>query len=199
MRVHLAISQAIQKDDPGVTVSSSGVQPNVRSSSGKRYFTKIGWPDDNEQFIGEAESLKAMHLAAPGLVPRVIECTTIDENTKESPNDVGRPYFVSEYKDLESLTDESARKLGKRLASELHDYKSTKGFGFHVPTFCGATRQGNGWYETWERCFDALIGGLLITLEKRGRYSNLCKKGNKFVKGESLRYCDQQLPLYGSD
>ncbi len=180
MYVHRAIVQAIEKDDPGATVTHSLAKPNVRSSSGKGYFSKIGTSRDTEQYVGEAESLKAMHIAAPGLAPRVLACATIDADTKELPNDVGRPYFVSEYKDLGSLTDASARVLGRRLASELHEYKSTHGFGFYVPTYCGATRLENGWYETWEQCFDALIGGLLTRLEKRGgSYSGLCKKGHQ--------------------
>lgn len=180
MRIHRAIVQAIQKDDPGVTLTRTSARPNVRSTSGREYFTKIGNPSDTEQYVGEAESLRAMHIAAPGLVPRLIACATIDEETKELPNDIGRPFFVSEYKNLGSFTDTSARVLGKRLALELHAYKSTQGFGFHVPTYCGATRLANGWHETWEQCFDALIGGLLTTLERRGgRYSVLCKKGHQ--------------------
>ncbi|KAJ3481729.1 hypothetical protein NLI96_g7469 [Meripilus lineatus] len=92
MPVHLAILRAIRKEEPGATVSSSG-QSSVESSSGRNYFTKVGSPSDTEQYFGEAESLKAMHIAAPGLAPRVLACATIDEDTQESPNDVGRPYF----------------------------------------------------------------------------------------------------------
>lgn len=178
MPVHLAILRAIRKEEPGATVSSSG-QSSVESSSGRNYFTKVGSPSDTEQYFGEAESLKAMHIAAPGLAPRVLACATIDEDTQESPNDVGRPYFVSEYKNMGSLTDASAKVLARRLASEMHEYKSTQGFGFGVPTYCGATRLENGWSDTWEECFDKLILGLLTTLERRGRYTTLCRKGQE--------------------
>lgn len=174
-------------------MTSSSGQPSVKSSSGKAYFTKIGSPSDAEQYIGEAESLKAMHMAAPGLAPRVLACATIDKDTKESPPDVGRPYFVSEYKDMGSLTDASAKVLARRLASEMHEYRSTQGFGFHVPTYCGETRLENGWFETWEECFDTLIAGLLTTLEKRGRYSTLCKKGQQVRERYAIRAPCQQF------
>lgn len=175
--IHRAIAQAIQGDEPGVTLTASTGQPNVTSSTGKQYYTKIGSTNELEQYIGEAESLKAMYLAAPGLVPQVIGGGIIDQSNAESPSDVGRPYFVSEYKDLGSLTDSAAKTLGKRLATELHAYKGMEGFGFHVPTFCGRTRQANGHYPSWEECYSALIGGLLDQLKGKGRYSELCSKG----------------------
>lgn len=167
MHVHPSILKAIQSDEPGVTVTYSTGKPAVKSSTGKGYFTKIGSPAEVDQYIGEAEALKAMHTAAPGLAPRLIGCGIIDENNAENPNEVGKPFFVSEYKIMGQLTDASAKILGKRLATELHEFKSLEGFGFAVPTFCGATRQDNGWFGSWESCFDALIGGLLDKLPNR--------------------------------
>lgn len=175
--VHRAIAQAIQKDDPEASLTSHSGQPNVKTSSGKGYFTKIGSTSEVEQYIGEAESLEAMDLAAPGLVPKVIGSGIIDQSNAESPSDVGKPFLVTEYKDLGSLTDSAAKALGKRLATELHAHKGMKGFGFHVPTFCGRTRQANGHYTSWEECYSALIGSLLDQLKGKGRYSELCSKG----------------------
>ena len=86
---------------------------------------------------------------------------------------------MSEYKNIGSLTDASAEKLAKRLATEMHNYKSMMGFGFAVPTFCGRTKQDNGWYDSWEQCYDALIGGLLSKLESSGGYDELCSKGEQ--------------------
>ncbi|KAK7695167.1 hypothetical protein QCA50_002357 [Cerrena zonata] len=180
--VHRVIVQAIQRDDPEANITTSSGQPNVKTSSGKGYYTKIGSSSEVEQYIGEAESLKAMDIAAPGLVPKVIESGIIDQSNAESPSDVGRPYFVSEYKELGPLTDSSAKTLGKRLATELHAYKGMEGFGFHVPTFCGNTKQANGHYSTWEQCFSALIGGLLHQLKGKSRYSELCSKGELVQK-----------------
>ncbi|KZT02459.1 fructosamine kinase PKL/CAK/FruK [Laetiporus sulphureus 93-53] len=179
--VHRVFVQAIQKEEPGVTVTSSSFPP-IQSSSGTGYIGKIGSTSEKEQYVGEAESLKAIHIAVPGLAPRLIVCGTLDEETAEADSEIGRPYFLSEYKDMGSLTDSAAKVLGKRLATEMHAYKSTNGFGFHVPTFCGATRQQNGWYDSWEECYDRLIGSLLDTLEKRGGYESLCKQGKEVRK-----------------
>ena len=164
----------------------SGDLPQVTSSSGKTYFAKAGSPREREQYVGEAESLRAMALAAPSLVPSLLAFGFVDENGEEIDRDgdgegEGSPFFVSEYKHLTSLTERSGAILGRRLATEMHRYTSpaANGYGFEVPTFCGATRLRNSWYETWERCFDALIGDLLSTLEARGGYSNLYGKGQE--------------------
>jgi protein-ribulosamine 3-kinase len=157
--------QHLQKLEPDAQFTGS--LPVIQSSTGKRYFAKIGSPEDKDQYIGEAESLKLMYMAAPGLSPRVL-----------AHGDAGGlPYFLSEYKDFGHLNDKAAAILGRRMAEELHMYKSTEGFGFRVPTYCGATRQENGWFETWEDCFSALIGGLLDKLE--GRFAELRAKGEE--------------------
>jgi len=127
--------------------------------------------------VGEAESLKAMASAAPGLVPSLLALGLVDENGKETEGSEGRPFFISEYKEITPLTERAGAILGRRLAMEMHTYMSAKGFGFDVPTFCGATRLRNGWYGSWEQCFDTLIGDLLSTLAGRGGYSELCLKG----------------------
>ncbi|KAI0296245.1 fructosamine kinase PKL/CAK/FruK [Russula brevipes] len=190
--------------EPGAQFS--GGLPQILSSSGKKYYAKTGSPREKEQYVGEAESLRAMTLASPGLAPSLLAFGFVDEDGEEidssdsgSNSELGRPFFISEYKDMSPLTERSAAILGKRLATEMHGYASRPssgtepesetdelrsglagelyGFGFGVPTFCGATRLRNGWYETWEQCFDVLIGDLLSTLEARGGYSELCRKG----------------------
>ncbi|KAI0719953.1 fructosamine kinase PKL/CAK/FruK [Cerioporus squamosus] len=176
---HRVFTRILERELPGVTLQEGS---SLRTSDGKRYFAKLGSASDRDQFIGEAESLKAMHLAAPGLVPKLIDCGIIDENSKERDSDVGRPFFLSEYKDIGSLSSTAAKVLGKRIATELHAYKSTNGFGFHVPTYCGATRQDNGWFETWPECFDALIGGLVDKLQARGPYESLCEQAAQVRK-----------------
>lgn len=179
MQVHPVLARAIKRHEDDGNIEFRTSEPFVRSSNGKAYFTKIGSTSEQEQFVGEAEALKAMHTAAPGLAPKLIECGVIDQETAEYERDVGRPYFVSEYKNMGPLTDTSAKKLAQRLAEEMHQYKSTNGFGFAVPTFCGRTKQDNGWHNSWEECYDALIGGLLAKLEASGGYAELCKKGEQ--------------------
>jgi len=178
------ILRQLEQIEPGAQFIGS--LPQVSSSSGKTYFAKVGSPKEKEQYIGEAESLRAMALAAPGLVPSLLAFGSVDENGEETDGGAsgsdGRPFFISEYKDMSPLTERSGAILGRRLATEMHNYTSPNhdgqgGFGFAVPTFCGATRLRNGWYETWERCFDVLVGDLLSTLEARGGYTELCRRG----------------------
>ena len=164
--------------------------PRLRSSSGANYYAKIGTASENAQYVAEVESLKALDIAAPGLVPKVLASGFFTQDDQESKPGAGRPYFLSEYKDLRSLSPASATVLGRRLAEEVHSYKGTNGFGFHVPTFCGPTRMDNGWYSSWEKCYDALIAGLLSHL-KSSRYSTLRAKGEqvrqRYVHDTKLR------------
>ncbi|TFK77323.1 fructosamine kinase, partial [Pluteus cervinus] len=148
----------------------SGKLPKISSSSGRRYFAKIGNPSEAEQYTGEVESLKAIAAAAPGLAPQVLAFGV---------GETGKPHFASEYKDLRSLSssEKAATVLAQRLATGLHAYQSGEGFGFHVPTYCGTTRLKNGWYSRWDECFSALIGELLDKLGSR--YSGLKKNGEE--------------------
>lgn len=169
------ILKELKRLEPGAQFS--GVLPQVSSSSGKSYYAKAGSSKEREHYVGEAEALKAMALAAPGLAPSLLALKFVNERGEETENSGAIPVFISEYKDITTLTERSGAILGKRLAEELHSCTSSKGYGFEVPTFCGATRLRNGWYETWERCFDTLIGDLLSTLSARGGHSDLCRKG----------------------
>lgn len=157
-----------QQLDPDASFKLS--PPKIISSSGATYYAKLGSPAEQDQYNAEVIALNAIHYAAPGLAPRVL-LSGIVEDTKE-------PYMISEYKDLSTLTAASAAQLGKRLATELHQHTSAEGFGFSVPTFCGPTRQRNGWFETWRECFDSLIGDLLEALRKRG-YDEVWEKGER--------------------
>ncbi|KAF9076019.1 fructosamine kinase [Rhodocollybia butyracea] len=145
----------------------------VQSSNGNVYFVKLGSSSEAEQYTGEAESLRKINFGAPGLAPNVFASGTFED---------GKPYFISEYKDIGYLTDKGAAVLGKRLATELHAYKSESGFGFQVPTYCGATRMKNGWYDSWEKCYSEMIGDLLERLKKKGKYQELCTKGESVRK-----------------
>lgn len=151
--------------------------PVIESSLGRKYYAKVGSLSEREQFVGEAESLRAIHNAAPGLAPQVFAAVNPDDSTAASE----RPYFLSEYRDITSLASnpKAGEELGRRLAAELHAHKSTEGFGFHVPTFCGATRQENGWHQSWEECYSAMIGSLLTKLRDKGKFSELCTKGDQ--------------------
>jgi protein-ribulosamine 3-kinase len=165
-----------------------GSLPLIRSSNGRAYYAKLGLAREREQWEGEAESLKAMHEAAPGIAPRLLAFGVLDSTGNElNPNSAnyasGQPFFLSQYLYFASLSAESASTLGSRLATEMHQHKSPHGkFGFHVPTYCGATRFENGWFQTWEECFDAMIGQMLHYLKEQGRFSQLREKGEELRK-----------------
>lgn len=160
--------------EPGAQFTFS--LPIVTSSAGYTYYAKLGNVTESDQYIGEAESLKAIHDAAPGLTPRLLASGVVGGDSNEA---AGRAYFLSEYKDMGSLSEKSAELLGKRLATELHTFKSNKGYGFNVPTYCGATRQENGWFETWEECYSSMIENLLSKLNDRRRSTELIAKGEE--------------------
>jgi len=160
------------------------IEPNARftttdgkvfkSSSGALYFAKLGTDAGKSQYLGEAESLQAMSVAAPGLAPRFYAFGTDPESNQT--------YMITEYKYTTALSHDAAVVLGRRLATEMHMYKSTRGFGFGVPTYCGTTRLENGWWSTWEDCFTRMIGGLLTNLRNQGEYDELVRKGEELRK-----------------
>ena len=69
--------------------------PIIESSLGRKYYAKVGSFSEREQFVGEAESLRAIHNAAPGLAPQVF--AAIDPSTAASE----QPYFLSEYRNTQ--------------------------------------------------------------------------------------------------
>jgi protein-ribulosamine 3-kinase len=170
------ILKKLARIEPGAQFS--GVLPQVVSSSGRAYYAKTGPPSDRGSYTTEAESLKALGLAAPGLVPTLLAFGFVDERGRETDNGKGSPFFITEYKNMTALTERSGAILGRRLATEVHQHTSRKGFGSEVtPYYGGATRLRNGWYNTWEQYVDALIGDLLSALEARGGFSDLCRRG----------------------
>ena len=170
------IHKQLARIEPGAQFK--GGLPQVLSSSGRSYYAKTGSQRDIGPYVTEVESLKAISLAAPGLVPTLLAFGFADEDGREADSSRGSPYFITEYKYMTPLTERSAAILGRRLATEMHNYTSPKGFGSEVqPYYGGVTRLRHGWYRTWERYVDALVGDLLSTLEARGGYSDLCQKG----------------------
>jgi len=118
-----------------------------------------------------------MDRAAPGICPKIIADGV----------ELDQPYMITEYKNLGGLTSSSSSKLAKRLALELHTYypEVCNGkYGYEVPTFCGATKQANGWYDTWLDCFQAMLGSLLNQLEHgyAGTFDELVVMGRELQK-----------------
>lgn len=161
------IVQKLREIEP--TASFSGLLPHIISSSKVSYFVKVGSPLEQAQYAGEAESLKAIEDAAPSLSPHLFMSGILES---------GAPYFISEYKELISLSSDAAVILAKRMATELHCPKSTTpGFGFSIPTYCGVTKLSNGWFQRWDDCYSVMIGELLFQLEHKGGLDSLCRMG----------------------
>jgi hypothetical protein len=180
------VLENLEKIEPGAQFS--GNLPKVQSSAGQSYFAKLGSPSEYEQYLGEARSLEAISAAAPGLAPAIIAYGNSED---------GKPFFISEYKSITALSSGAPTILAKRLATELHQYKSHEGYGFEIPTFCGATRQKNGWYKTWEQCYSNLIGNLLEGLSRRD-YGAIVVKGER-IQHEYVLYHRANIGATDSD
>ncbi|CAE6427774.1 unnamed protein product [Rhizoctonia solani] len=164
---------------------TSGRGPRISSSSGRMYYGKVGTSSEAEQYRAEIRSLELMSTAAPGLCPNVI-----------SASHEGRPYLISNYLNLSSLSSSAGASniLARRLATELHAAKSeNEKYGFECPTFCGATKIDNGWYDTWADAYSAMIGGLLDKLERKGSYKELCGKGREVQQRAIPHYLGDRL------
>src|ERR1700761_869152 len=120
--ISYSLSIILERLEPGSTFRRES-EICVRSSAGRAYFCKSTTTAD-EQFRGEAESLKLIHEAAPGLAPGVLFCDLGDD---------GQTYMISEYIELEHGIQDSAKELATRLATELHESESSQGFGFGLP------------------------------------------------------------------
>ncbi|KZT57356.1 Ketosamine-3-kinase [Calocera cornea HHB12733] len=172
MRINPTILAQLQALEPNATFSGSGSR--VSSSSGNSYFCKVGSAFETEQYAGEALALELMHAAAPGLAPQLYAAGTSS----------GAPYFISQYLDMgPSLSDDAARKLATRLATELHAFKDPqrRGFGFERTTHCGVTRVERGWWGTWEECYSGMMRQLLDGLARKGS-GEVVKVGNQVVQ-----------------
>ncbi|KAG8983811.1 hypothetical protein FRB90_005724 [Tulasnella sp. 427] len=174
-----SVLSALSSLDPNATYTQAG-GPKVKSSKGDIFYVKTGGARYYDQWKGEAESLKAMHAAAPGICPRLIAFGE-DEESKQ------KPYMISEYKEFSSLSSPSGKNLARRMALELHEPRNSEAgakgkFGFQWPTYCGATRLENGWFDTWDEAYGSLIKTLLDNLRQEGRsYSEICDLGDQVV------------------
>lgn len=135
----------------------------------RKYFVKTS-ADGNaakEMFEGEYESLNAIAGAVPGFCPRAIAWGPLEEGK-------GKSYFLA----TEFLDLRASGRGGESLAQRLGRLHSTPApvnpetgkrmFGFHVPTFCGDTKQPNIPRESWADFYanDRLLT-ILATSEKR--------------------------------
>ncbi|KAG9053324.1 hypothetical protein FS842_008350 [Serendipita sp. 407] len=187
------------EQDTAATFTSAGFC--VRSSGSACYYVKTGSPLEMEQYqgecspmkdvllsyfieTGETKSLEAIEQAAAGLAPRVFSVGYIQADEDEEDEDEEenqRSYMISEYKFLQPLSGDRALELARRLALELHAFKSDRGFGFECATYCGATRTQGRFFESWAACFADMIQSLLSTLRDQPQWKEVVNLGDQIV------------------
>lgn len=175
--------RAVEPDNPGASFTMTGYC--VRSSSGSSYYVKTGSSmQEKEQYYGEAKSLEFICKAAPGLAPAVFRLGTLlckDDEDDEEEEAEERPFMISEYRFLQPLRQSHALVLARRLALELHAYRSDQGFGFECATYCGATRTQGLFFDTWAACFADMISSLLSNLRNKTQYNEVVTLGDEIV------------------
>lgn len=127
----------------------------VSTDSQEAFFVKTSSKACNSMFLGEAQGLTAMRLAAeaspePRLkIPKVYHCADYDGPGRGS-------FIIMEFLNMGGRGDQV--EFGKALAhmhlAEPVDPMAKGGkFGFTVDNTCGATPQPNEWYDSWPDFF----------------------------------------------
>ena len=164
----------------------------------RRYFVKTSsnGPAAQEMFLGEYESLNAIASAVPGFCPRGIAWGALDDG--------GRTFFlVTEFLELgggragKGKGDRSlAQRLGKLHSTPAAPDPETgrRRFGFPVATFCGDTRQGNGFRDSWAEFYaeERLMSVLGVSEERNGR-------GDRELRGLVERTAREVVPALLGD
>lgn len=169
--------------------STGTIRAQVPSQDGtpseRRYFVKTSADGQaaSEMFQGEYASLNAIADSVPGFCPRALAWGAIDEDSASPKNF----FLATEFLDLggamgRSSGDETseltlAHRLGK-LHSTPAPVEAASGrrrFGFPVPTFCGDTKQDNGFRDSWAEFYaEERLMTILRTSETRnGRDAGL--------------------------
>lgn len=149
--------------------ATSTLRGNILTSSdGTTYFARTS--QDIKQIAGEVESLRALAVSCPEVVPEVYAFEV----------EGGEAAMISQYFDLKggSTNGDTQKELARRVAkphTQPQDTSSGTGgkYGFHFPTHCGVTEQDNTWEEEWEDFF------------RNRRLGNLVKRiGNSEISQE---------------
>lgn len=179
--------------DPDVCFSATGFC--VRSSAGPSYYAKIGTPAETEQYqgawpyvriflfkhscttffnnwliIGEAFSLQMIERAAPGLAPLVFRTGIVmhkenEDDDEEEEEDEECPFTISQYKYLQPLNGTYSLVLAKRLALELHAFKSEKGEHFNT------NRDEFSNHRSQSQVLDSIVRPIAEPLVRKGLFT----------------------------
>ncbi|KAJ5653181.1 hypothetical protein N7490_000184 [Penicillium lividum] len=196
--VPAAILQALSLSSDPSKVSLSGlgsgftntgvIRAKVINENGKeeerQYFVKTSSDGKSaeEMLRGEYESLNAIASAVPGFCPRALAWGPIEESSKSKTF-----FLVTEYLDLGGRTRRSssgemnpstlAYRLGRlhTIAAPPDPKTGEVLFGFHVPTFCGDTKQPNKQNRSWADFYahERLLTILAASEQRNGRDKEL--------------------------
>ena len=119
--VHPLLEKIIREHEPAdATLTINRAHGGVKSSSGREYFTKSAPSNEAEQYNGEAESLKALNAAAPGLAPQLFSYVPPNSDDEHGNS----CFWVSEYKNMGSLTESAARDRKSTRLNSSHSGES---------------------------------------------------------------------------
>jgi protein-ribulosamine 3-kinase len=178
--IEAAVREAL--GDPAVQVQRLVPVGGGCISHAARAITSAGdvfvkWNDDGpgDLFLREADGLREMAAAASGLaIPRVLGAW--------GPGPARPALIVMEYLPPGD-TPGHEEALGRGLAA-LHR-RTAPEYGFAVASYCGTTRQENGWTSSWTEFFrDRRLGALVRMVEAerglaaadRHRYERLLER-----------------------
>jgi hypothetical protein len=150
----------------------------ITSSSRGVYTARIG-DDLKEHFEDinrERFSLHHLREVVPKLVPKMFSVRF--EKGSSTSNQPHQPYIIYKYEKLQSLSPTSAKTLGQQLATKIHECKTQVGFGYYYPVYYRGIKIIDGWFGSWEACYQALITGALSHLES-DEYSGLNRQVEK--------------------
>ena len=113
----------------------------TNTTTGKDYVAKGTSNHQNTlQLLGEAEGLRRMDAASPGVCPKLHYAGKLGDGSCA--------IFLSDFVCLGRSNTPSLNVLAEKLASQLHNpdcHSDEQQFGFPVPTHCGVTQQDNTW------------------------------------------------------
>jgi len=175
--VREALAEALGADPGALELDPAGGgcinSAAVTRAGGREWFVK--WNDRPlpEQFAAEAAGLNALAASGTSLVvPRAVAWSDAGP---------GRSFLAMDYLPPGSRVRGFEARLGRGLA-ELHQATSSRGFGFEVDGYCGATPQPNGWLPGWVEFYrERRLGHQLDLARGRGLGADDYARGRRLL------------------
>lgn len=163
-----ACTAALADAHPGTAFEASSSGFVTSGEVEQRYLFKKA-PMPALQIQAEAESLKLINSACPGLANHLLSYGQEGNDLfmlSAWHGELSHPLCFERHsdtvrKDMGRMTPQAQAELGKKLG-QMHLASFSATFGFHVPTFCGATEQDNTPETSWKNFFSKRRVGDLI-------------------------------------